>query len=144
MGNPGKPLTVFTDTNCDGENDAFVTIDTSQGRLGDVRRGRQLRRRAWAIAKPKRDYKALEFMIDRAWDDSWSFNATYTLSFSKGNAEGPVNSDTNFGDAGRTEDFDDPWVNFGGVRLPAERSPAPDQAARRLRARRAAGRSAPR
>ena len=46
MGNPGKNLTVFTDTNCDGENDAFVTIDTSQGGLGDARSRRQLRRRA--------------------------------------------------------------------------------------------------
>ena len=45
MANPGKPLTIFTDTDCDGENDAFVTVDTSQGRLGDVRRRRQLPRR---------------------------------------------------------------------------------------------------
>ena len=49
MGNPGEPLTIFTDTNCDGENDGFVTIDTAQGRLGDVRRRRQLHRRASAI-----------------------------------------------------------------------------------------------
>ena len=45
MGNPGEPLTVFTDTDCDGENDGFVTIDTVARRLGDVRRRRQLRRR---------------------------------------------------------------------------------------------------
>jgi hypothetical protein len=112
MGNPGQPLTLFTDTNCDGENDGFVTIDTD--------------RAGWAMfdadgnyigdegyAKPKRTYKALEFMVDRAWDDRWAFNATYTLSYSRGNAEGPVNSDTNFADAGRTEAFDNPWVNFG-------------------------------
>jgi hypothetical protein len=114
MGNPGEPLTLLTDTNCDGENDALVTIDTGNAGwamfdedgnyIGDV-----------GYPKPKRDYKALEFMIDRAWDDRWSFNATYTLSFSKGNTEGPVNSDTNFADAGRTEAFDNPWVNFGGV-----------------------------
>jgi hypothetical protein len=41
-------------------------------------------------------------------------NASYTLSFSEGNAEGPVNSDTDFADTGRTENFDDPWVNYGG------------------------------
>lgn len=112
MGNPGEDLTVFTDTDCDGENDAFVTIDTS--------------RAGWAMfdadgnyvgehgySKPKRNYKALEFMIDRAWDAKWAFNATYTLSYSKGNAEGPVNSDTDFADAGRTEAFDNPWVNIG-------------------------------
>ena len=78
-------------------------------------------------------------MIDRAWDDKWSFNATYTLSCSKGNAEGPVNSDTDFADAGRTEAFDNPWVNYGALRLPAERSSSSVQAARRVRARRALG-----
>ncbi len=56
-----------------------------------------------------------KFMIDRAWDGRWSLNAVYTLSFSKGNAEGPVNSDTDFADTGRTEAFDDPWVNLRGT-----------------------------
>jgi hypothetical protein len=112
MGNPGKDLKVFSDTNCDGESDAFVHIDTSKAGwamydedgnyVGDV-----------GYSTPKRNYKALEFMIDRAWDDSWSFNAVYTLSWVKGNAEGPINSDTDFGDTGRTEAFDDPWVNYG-------------------------------
>jgi hypothetical protein len=112
MGNPGRPITLFTDTNCDGVNDAYVTVDTA--------------RAGWALldddgnyvgemgyAKPKRNYKALELMLDRAWDDRWSMNASYTLSFSKGNAEGPVNSDSNFADTGRTEQFDDPFVNYG-------------------------------
>jgi hypothetical protein len=112
MGNPGRPITLFTDTNCDGENDAYVTIDTANAGyalydddgnyIGDI-----------GYEKPKRDYKALEFMIDRAWDDKWSMNASYTLAFSKGNAEGPVNSDANFADTGRTEQFDDPFVNYG-------------------------------
>ena len=111
MANPSENVTVFTDTDCDGENDAWVTIDTSTAGwirpdanyVGEV---------GWA--EPKRTYKALELMIDRAWDAKWALNATYTMSWSKGNAEGPVNSDTNFGDAGRTEAFDTPWVQFGG------------------------------
>ncbi len=112
MANPGRPLTIYSDTNCDGESDAFVTIDTSRAGwamydeagnyLGDT-----------GYTKPRRNYKALEFMIDRAWDDFWSLNAVYTLSWTKGNAEGPINSDTDFGDTGRTEAFDNPWVNFG-------------------------------
>jgi hypothetical protein len=53
-------------------------------------------------------------VIDRNWEEDWSLNATYTLSYSEGNAEGPVNSDTNFSDTGRTENFDTPWVNFRG------------------------------
>ncbi len=113
MGNPGRDATVFTDTDCDGESDAYVTIDTSVA--------------GWAIydddgnyvgeagySKPNRTYKALELQIDRAWDERWAFNASYTLSYSEGNAEGPVNSDTDFSDTGRTENFDDPWVNLGG------------------------------
>ena len=112
MGNPGEPVTLFTDTDCDGVNDNFVTIDTAVA--------------GWAMFddagnyagevgydKPNRSYKALELVVDRAWDRKWSMNATYTLSYSRGNAEGPVNSDTNFSDTGRTENFDDPWVNLG-------------------------------
>jgi hypothetical protein len=112
MGNPGRPITLFTDTNCDDVNDAYVTIDTAHAGYAlfdddDNYVGEM------GYSKPKRDYKALEFMIDRAWDDRWSMNASYTLSFSKGNAEGPVNSDSNFADTGRTEQFDYPFVNLG-------------------------------
>lgn len=113
MGNPGEVATVFTDTNCDGTNDGFVNIDTAVA--------------GWAVYdddgnyvgeigfdEPNRTYKALEFQIDRVWDDTWALNASYTLAFSEGNAEGPVNSDNNFGDTGRTEHFDDPFVNLDG------------------------------
>jgi hypothetical protein len=113
MANPGRVATIFSDTDCDGENDAFVDVDTSEtgwamydsdgNYLGDQ-----------PYEKPSRNYKALELAVDRAWDGKWSLNATYTLAFSKGNAEGPVNTDTDFGDTGRTEAFDDPWVNYGG------------------------------
>lgn len=113
MGNPGEKLTVFTDTNCDGDNDSFVTIDTSKrgfalydddgNFIGEM-----------GYDKPKRTYTALEFTLDRAWDDKWAFNASYTYAQSKGNAEGPVNSDTDFSDTGRTENFDYPFVNIGG------------------------------
>jgi hypothetical protein len=112
MGNPGEPLTVFTDTNCDGENDGFVTIDTSKaGWAMFDEDGNYVGERGYS--EPKRNYKALELMLDRAWDGLWSLNATYTLSYTKGNAEGPINSDTDFGDTGRTEAFDNPWVNLG-------------------------------
>ncbi|HKS54364.1 MAG TPA: TonB-dependent receptor [Steroidobacteraceae bacterium] len=112
MGNPGEKTTVFTDTNCDGENDAYVTIDTSKAGWAIFDDdGNYVGERGWE--KPKRSYTALELMLDRAWDGQWSVNASYTLSYSKGNAEGPVNSDTDFGDTGRTENFDNPWVNFG-------------------------------
>jgi hypothetical protein len=102
-------LTVFGDTDCDGTNDAWIDIDTGVTGWALDNPG-PLQTTGWN--KPRRDYKALEFVLDRTWDNTWSFNASYTLAFSEGNAEGPVNSDTDFSDSGRTEAFDDPWVNF--------------------------------
>lgn len=114
MGNPGEVATVYTDTNCDGEADAFIDIDTSQAGwslydddgnyIGEA-----------GFPKPERTYKALELVLDRAWNEDWSFNASYVLAYSEGNAEGPVNSDTDFSDTGRTENFDTPWVNYRGT-----------------------------
>lgn len=113
MANPGQDVTVWGDTDCDGEADGWVTVDTSrEGWAMYDSEGNYLGQRGWV--KPKRRYSALEFQIDRAWDGLWSLNASYALSWSRGNAEGPVNSDTDFDDTGRTENFDDPWVNLGG------------------------------
>ena len=112
MANPGEAVTIYSDTNCDGESDGWVTVDTARGGWAMYDRAGNYLGDA-GYTKPKRTYKALELMVDRAWDDRWSFNAVYTLSYAKGNAEGPINSDTDFGDTGRTEAFDDPWVNFG-------------------------------
>ncbi len=113
MANPGEKVTVWGDTNCDGDADGWVTVDTSrEGWAMYDEDDNYLGQRGWV--KPERTYKALEFQLDRAWDEKWAMNASYTWSKSEGNAEGPVNSDTNFGDTGRTENFDDPWVNLGG------------------------------
>jgi hypothetical protein len=123
IANPGKDLTYFTDTDpdCDGVNDAFVTIDTSkEGWALYDDDGNLVGQRGWL--EPRRDYKALELVLDRAWDDKWSFNASYTLAYSRGNYEGPVNTDTGFDDTGRTEAFDNPFVNiYGTGYLPNDR-----------------------
>jgi len=113
MANPGKDVTIWADTDCDDEADAFTTIDTSRTGwlLGEDENGNPI---TIGWDKAKRTYRALEFVLDRAWDDKWAFNASYTLSYSKGNAEGPVNSDTDFADSGRTEAFDNPFVAQGG------------------------------
>jgi hypothetical protein len=111
MANPGKVLSVYGDTDCDGEADGYIKVDTSkEGWALYDDDGDYIGQRGFV--KPKRTYKALEFVLDRAWDNNWSFNASYTLSYSEGNAEGPVNSDTDFADAGRTEAFDTPYVNL--------------------------------
>jgi hypothetical protein len=112
MGNPGKTATIFSDTDCDGENDAYVDVDTSQTGWAMYSGGDYIGDQPYE--KPRRNYSALELALDRAWDGKWSMNVAYTLAYNKGNAEGPVNTDTDFGDTGRTENFDDPWVNYGG------------------------------
>ena len=125
MGNPGEDVTIWGDTDCDGEDDGYLTIDTSKAGYWTEADNYEYIDGEWEYVnstatgqrgweKPKRDYKALEFQLDRAWDDKWTFNASYTLAWSRGNAEGPVNTDTNFGDTGRTENFDDPFVNLNG------------------------------
>lgn len=55
-----------------------------------------------------RTYKALEFKVDRPYDGVWSLGGSYTLSWSKGNSEGFVQSDFGQADAGQTVDFDQP------------------------------------
>jgi len=61
--------------------------------------------------KPRRTYKAVEFQLDRAWDDRWAFNASYLWSKSEGNIEGPVNSDTGYADTNLVQFYDHPAVN---------------------------------
>jgi hypothetical protein len=113
MANPGEKVTIWGDSNCDGDADGWITVDTSkEGWAMYDAAGNYLGQRGWE--KPERTYKAIELQLDRAWDDKWALNASYTWSKSEGNAEGPVNSDTNFSDTGRTENFDDPWVNLNG------------------------------
>src|SRR3546814_10356267 len=61
--------------------------------------------------RPKRTYKAVEFQLDRAWDDKWALNVSYLWSKSEGNREGPVNSDTGYNDTNRVQYYDHPAVN---------------------------------
>jgi len=56
--------------------------------------------------KPKREYIALEFTFERAFDGKWGLKGSYTLSESKGNYEGTVLSDNNQADAGSTVLYD--------------------------------------
>jgi hypothetical protein len=56
--------------------------------------------------KPKREYIALEFTFERAFDGKWGLKGSYTLSESKGNYEGTVLSDNAQTDAGSTVLYD--------------------------------------
>src|SRR3546814_12584820 len=100
MANPGEDVTIWGDTDCDGVDDGYLTIDTSKEGYWTEADNYEFIDGEWQYvgstptgqlgwAKPKRTYKALELQVDRAWDDKWAFNASYTLSWSEGNAEGP-------------------------------------------------------
>jgi hypothetical protein len=58
------------------------------------------------IPKAKREYTALEFTFQRAFDGVWGLQGSYTLSKSEGNYEGGVKSDIGQTDSGITQDFD--------------------------------------
>ena len=99
--NPGETTTLW----CPDTQD-WVTFDSS--RDGYIALGSNL---VMGYKKPKRTYKALEFQLDRAWNDKWAFNASYLWSKSEGNIEGPVNSDTGYNDTNLVQYYDHPAVN---------------------------------
>lgn len=99
--NPGETTMLW----CPDTED-WVTFDSS--RDGYIALGSGL---VMGYKKPKRTYKAVEFQIDRAWDDKWAFNASYLWSKSEGNIEGPVNSDTGYNDTNLVQYYDHPAVN---------------------------------
>lgn len=106
IANPGDKLTLWGTQAMGCAQDGWVTIDTSKE--GYITTGSN---RNIGYFKPKRTYKALEFQIDRAWDDKWAFNASYIWSKNEGNHEGPVNSDTNYADTGMVQHWDHPANN---------------------------------
>ena len=91
--NPGDDLTVRLDGDCSiaGQCDV-VTLTAAQ--LG--------------YPEAVRNYDAVEFTIDKAFDGLYGFNFSYTWTSLEGNFEGAVKSDNNQSDAGLTQDFDQP------------------------------------
>lgn len=106
IANPGDELTVWGTTAMGCAQDGWVTIDTSkEGYMTSTTN------QITGYSNPERTYTAVEFQIDRAWDGKWAFNASYLWSKSEGNHEGPVNSDTNYGDTGMVQHWDHPANN---------------------------------
>ena len=99
--NPGETATLW----CESTND-WVTFNSSEE--GYIASGSGA---LMGYKKPKRTYKAVEFQLDRAWDDKWFFNASYLWSKSEGNIEGPVNSDSGYADTNLVQFYDHPAVN---------------------------------
>ncbi len=100
--NPGESVTLW----CPDTED-WVEFDSSKdGYIASFGDGAVM-----GYKKPRRTYKAVEFQVDRAWDDKWAFNASYLWSKSEGNLEGPVNSDTGYADTNLVQHYDHPANN---------------------------------
>jgi hypothetical protein len=83
-----------------GEDSVFLTDVEGNGVLTEYTIPADL-----LSPKAKREYKALELF----WDGSWQkffFQASWTMSWNKGNTEGGVKSDIGQGDTSVTQDFD--------------------------------------
>lgn len=89
--NPGTDLTMNVDLDGGGP-DGLTQLVIPNSVLG--------------LPKPTRTYKALEFFFERAWDQVWTLQGSYTYAKSYGNSEGYVNSSIVQADAGITVDFD--------------------------------------
>ncbi|MFT6917486.1 MAG: hypothetical protein ACJA2G_000087 [Cognaticolwellia sp.] len=105
--NPGQDVTITTDPDGDGPlelKDYTITAD----QLG--------------YPEAKRQYAAVDLTLNRAWDDLWLLNVTYTWSHSWGNNEGFVRSDNDQDDSGLTTNFDQPGLTDGATgNLPNDR-----------------------
>ncbi|ARD44083.1 TonB-dependent receptor [Colwellia sp. PAMC 21821] len=96
--NPGQDVTITTDPDGDGPLELKeYTITADQ--LG--------------YPEAKRQYAAVDLTLNRAWDDEWLLNVTYTWSHSWGNNEGFVRSDNDQNDSGLTTNFDQPGLTDG-------------------------------
>lgn len=70
----------------------------------------------------QRQYLALEYTFQKAWDGVWNLQGSYVWAHSWGNAEGYVKSDNAQDDAGLTQDFDLPQLMDGAYgNLPNDR-----------------------
>ncbi|WP_206484342.1 TonB-dependent receptor [Thalassotalea sp. G2M2-11] len=106
--NPGKSVTLTTDPDGDGSYYSEDTFTIPADILG--------------YPKAERQYAAVDFTLNRAWDDKWMYSFTYTWSHSWGNNEGFVRSDNDQDDSGLTTNFDQPGLVDGASgNLPNDR-----------------------
>jgi len=87
--NPGNDLSIAMDINNDGK---LVVQNIPASYTG--------------LSKYTRAYKAAQFTFEKPWNGQYAVRGSYVLSFSKGTAEGYVNSIINQEDAGVSQDFD--------------------------------------
>ncbi len=103
--NPGRANSYKADLDGDGD---YEVVDFTKEELG--------------FPKLKRRYSALDFFLEHTFDGRWYARLDYTLSWSKGNLEGQLNSDIGQRDPSVTlaGDYPELAVNSSGY-LPNDR-----------------------
>ncbi len=95
--NPGSDVIIPAALTNDG---TLTTITIPAGLIG--------------MPKAVRDYKAMEFKIDREYDGVWSLGASYVLASAVGNYEGNLRTDMRYGGGtGTSNAFDTPGAMDG-------------------------------
>jgi hypothetical protein len=102
--NPGRDLVMDMDVNGDGNLKRVTVSNDKYLQLEDY----------------KRNYKALELFFERASLDGWYLQGSYTLAYSRGNAEGLVNSYLESESPGLTNDRRHNVKVFGGYEVTSE------------------------
>ncbi|WP_299309214.1 TonB-dependent receptor [uncultured Croceicoccus sp.] len=98
--NPGEDVTVRLDGDCSIEGQCdVVTLDAAS--LG--------------YPEAVRDYDAVQFELEKAYNGLYGFRFNYTYMDLRGNFEGAVKSDNNQTDASLTQDFDQPGFLEGAT-----------------------------
>ncbi|HYD26640.1 TonB-dependent receptor [Brevundimonas sp.] len=98
---PGQSYYLIINPGFDTEVTLPVTFDGEAGPRTITLSAEDL-----GIPKATREYTALEFTFERAFDGVWGLQGSYVLSRSEGNYEGAVKSDIGQTDAGIVQDFD--------------------------------------
>ncbi|WP_416307479.1 TonB-dependent receptor [Neptunicella sp. SCSIO 80796] len=118
IGNPGKEITL--NLNCNGQQQ-LVTLDLGKTQI-DADSSRNKTGQDIGSPTPFRKYLGIDMVLEKQWQDDWSFYASYTWAHSWGNYEGGLNSDTTNNVAGWLEYGDDPMYLVGGYgNLPNDR-----------------------
>lgn len=113
LANPGQDVTVV-----------LAGSDLSAASGGAITADRQVTLSAEDLRFPEpiREYTAVEFTLDRAFDGVWGAHVSYVWSDLEGNYEGALKSDNGQADPGLTQDYDVPGLADGAYgKLPNHR-----------------------
>lgn len=90
MFNPGGSNTYSFQEVTDNGDGTFANVDGSYKQV-------KVASKDLGFPDLKRSYEALDLFLERKWDGKWGARIDYTYSKSRGNSEGPANSDTGQG-----------------------------------------------